>query len=65
MVLLLVPVFEVNGLESDLKLETSASCLVVVIFLPVAEFFEILNAGVGAIFCRICRDRENRGVNLE
>ena len=56
-----VPVFEVNGSENDSKLETNASCLIVVIFLSVVEFFETLNAGVGAIFVEFVEIEEIGG----
>lgn len=42
--------FEVNDSESDSILKGSASCLVAIMFLPVAGSFESLKAGVGAIF---------------
>jgi hypothetical protein len=67
MVLLSVPVFEVNGSESDSILEVRASCLVAVIFLPVAEFFETLNAAVGGILVEFVEIKEigDEGLNLE
>ena len=56
-----VPVFEVNGSENDSKFEINASCLIAIIFLSVAEFFETLNVLVGAIFVEFVEIEETGG----